>query len=49
LLKEARPTDVHASNVANTRVLLDNSLTFGGFHENDPRQIYGEVRYHFHF
>ncbi|MGC2620457.1 MAG: TonB-dependent receptor [Acidobacteriaceae bacterium] len=38
-----------AANVANTRVLLDNSLTFGGFHENDPRQIYGEVRYHFHF
>ncbi|HEY6448949.1 MAG TPA: TonB-dependent receptor [Acidobacteriaceae bacterium] len=41
--------DVNATNVANTRVLLDNSLTFGGFHENDPRQIYGEVRYHFHF
>ena len=36
-------------NVANTRVLLDNSLTFGGFHDNDPRQIYGEVRYRFHF
>jgi outer membrane receptor protein involved in Fe transport len=41
--------DVNAANVANTRVLLDNSLTFGGFHENDPRQIYGEVRYRFHF
>jgi hypothetical protein len=40
---------VNATNVANTRVLLDNSLTFGGFHENDPRQIYGELRYHFHF
>jgi hypothetical protein len=38
-----------AANVANTRVLLDNSLTFGGFHENDPRQIYGQVRYRFHF
>jgi TonB dependent receptor/Carboxypeptidase regulatory-like domain/TonB-dependent Receptor Plug Domain len=38
-----------ALNVANTRVLLDNSLTFGGFHYNDPRQIYGEVRYRFHF
>lgn len=38
-----------ATNVANTRVLLDNSLTFGGFHYNDPRQIYGEVRYRFHF
>ncbi len=41
--------DANATNVVNTRVLLDNSLTFGGFHENDPRQIYGEVRYHFHF
>ncbi len=40
---------VNATNIANTRVLLDNSLTFGGFHENDPRQIYGEVRYRFHF
>ena len=40
---------VTGTNVANRRVLLDNSLTFGGFHENDPRQIYGEVRYRFHF
>jgi len=40
---------VTAQNVANTRRLLDNSLTFGGFHYNDPRQIYGEMRYRFHF
>lgn len=40
---------VNALNIANTRVLLDNSLTFGGFHYNDPRQIYGELRYRFHF
>ena len=40
---------VQASNVANRRVLLDNSLTFGGFHQNDPRQIYGEVRYRFRY
>jgi hypothetical protein len=40
---------VNAVNVANRRVLLDNSLTFGGFHYNDPRQIYGEFRYRFHF
>jgi hypothetical protein len=38
-----------ALNVANRRVLLDNSLTFGGFHFNDPRQIYVEFRYRFHF
>ena len=40
---------VTALNVANRRVLLDNSLTFGGFHYNDPRQIYIEFRYRFHY
>jgi outer membrane cobalamin receptor len=40
---------VTSMNVANRRVLLDNSLTFGGFHYNDPRQIYGEIRYSFHY
>lgn len=40
---------LNATNIANTRVLLDNSLTFGGFHYNDPRQIYGELRYRFRF
>jgi hypothetical protein len=30
-------------------VELDNSLTFGGFHYNDPRAIYAEVRYRFHY
>jgi len=38
-----------ALNAANRRVLIDNSITFGGFHYNDPREIYGEVRYRFHF
>jgi len=40
---------VSALNVANRRVELDNSLTFGGFHWNDPRQIYVEFRYRFHY
>jgi hypothetical protein len=40
---------VTALNVANRRVLLDNSLTFGGFHFNDPRQIYAEFRWRFHY
>jgi outer membrane cobalamin receptor len=40
---------ITATNVANHRVLLDNSLTFGGFHYNDPRQLYAELRYRFHF
>jgi len=38
-----------ALNVANKRVELDNSLTLGGFHWNDPRQIYVEFRYRFHY
>jgi hypothetical protein len=38
-----------AMNVANRRVLLDNSLTFGGFHFNDPREIYVEFRWRFHY
>jgi hypothetical protein len=40
---------ITALNVADTRVLLDNSLTFGGFHFNDPRQIYAELRWKFHY
>jgi hypothetical protein len=40
---------VTALNAANRRVQLDNSLTFGGFHWNEPRQIYGEFRYRFHY
>jgi outer membrane receptor protein involved in Fe transport len=36
-------------NVTNHRVLLDNSVTIGGFHFNDPRMVSGEVRYRFHF
>ncbi len=46
---EKLSASVTATNVANHRVLLDNSLTFGGFHYNDPRQIYGELRYRFKF
>ena len=46
---ESMTATVTATNVANRRVLLDNSLTFGGFHYNDPRQIFGEVRYRFKF
>ena len=36
-------------NVANHRVLLDNSITIGGFHYNDPRMVSGELRYRFRF
>jgi outer membrane receptor protein involved in Fe transport len=47
--REQYTVSVTALNVANRRVELDNSLTFGGFHYNDPRQIYAEFRYRFHF
>jgi hypothetical protein len=40
---------VNALNVANRRVELDNSQTFGGFHWNNPREIYAEFRYRFHY
>jgi outer membrane receptor protein involved in Fe transport len=36
-------------NVTDDRVLIDNSVTIGGFHYNDPRLIFAEVRYRFHF
>jgi outer membrane receptor protein involved in Fe transport len=40
---------VTALNVANRRVLLDNSFTFGGTHYNNPREIFAQVRYRFHY
>lgn len=36
-------------NVANRRYLIDNSVTFGGFHWNSPREIFVELRYRFHY
>ncbi len=46
---EKYSVSVTAVNVANRRVELDNSLTFGGFHWNEPRQIYAEFRYRFRY
>jgi hypothetical protein len=40
---------LNALNVANRRVDLDNSQTFGGFHWINPREIYVEFRYRFHY
>jgi outer membrane cobalamin receptor len=40
---------VNALNIANRRVELDNSVTFGGFHWNDPREIFVELRYRFRY
>jgi outer membrane receptor for ferrienterochelin and colicin len=40
---------LNALNVANAHVLIDNSLTFGGTHYNNPRELYVEARYRFHY
>jgi len=34
-------------NVMDRHLLTDNSLTFGGVHYNNPREIYAEIHYHF--
>jgi TonB dependent receptor/Carboxypeptidase regulatory-like domain/TonB-dependent Receptor Plug Domain len=46
---EKYAVSVTALNVTNLRVQLDNSLTFGGFHWNEPREVYVEFRYRFHY
>jgi hypothetical protein len=38
---------ITALNVTNRHLLVDNSLTFGGFHWNDPRQVYAQIDYKF--
>ncbi len=40
---------LNATNVTNHRYMLDDSNTFGGTHYANPRQIYAEVRYRFHY
>ncbi len=40
---------VNATNIGNARYLLDTSNTFGGTHYINPRQIYGEIKYRFHY
>jgi len=40
---------LNALNLANTRFLLDNSNTFGGTHYVDPREVYVQVRWRFHY
>lgn len=46
---ESWTVSANATNVGNTRYLLDTSNTFGGTHYVNPRQIYAELRYRFHF
>jgi outer membrane receptor protein involved in Fe transport len=46
---ERLSASVTGLNVANRRVLLDNSLTFGGTHYINPREIFVQLRYRFHY
>ncbi len=46
---ERLTASVTALNVTNHRVIYDDSLTFGGYHWNLPREIYVQVRFRFHY
>jgi outer membrane receptor protein involved in Fe transport len=46
---EKLSVSVNGINVANRRVLLDNSFTFGGTHYLNPREIFVQIRYRFHY
>jgi len=46
---ERLSVNVQALNVANRRVLLDNSFTFGGTHYLNPRELFAQLRYRFHY
>jgi hypothetical protein len=36
-------------NLTNRHLLIDNSLTFDGFHYDNPLEIYAELHYKFHY
>ena len=40
---------VSGLNIGNRRVMYDDSLTFGGFHFSNPREIFVQLRYRFHY
>jgi len=48
-LTEKLTLSVTALNLMNRRFLLDNSETFGGTHYADPRQVYVQLKYRFHY
>jgi outer membrane receptor protein involved in Fe transport len=48
-INEKLSLSVSALNVGNRRVMLDDSLTFGGFHWSNPREMFVELRYRFHY
>ena len=46
---ESFTVNLQSINVANRRILLDNSFTFGGTHFINPREILVQARYRFHY
>ena len=48
-LGESWSIGLTALNIANRRYMLDSSNTFGGTHFANPREIFAQVRYQFHF
>jgi outer membrane receptor protein involved in Fe transport len=46
---ESISVSLNGLNVGNRRVLLDNSQTFGGTHFLNPREMYVQVRWRFHY
>jgi hypothetical protein len=46
---ERLSVSLNGINVANRRVLLDNSFTFGGTHFLNPRELFVQLRYRFHY
>lgn len=46
---ERLSVSVSALNISNSQLLIDNSLTFGGFHYDNPREVYVQLRYKFHY
>ncbi|MDP8982801.1 MAG: TonB-dependent receptor [Acidobacteriota bacterium] len=48
-VRENWTVSLNATNLANRRFLLDASQTFGGTHYANPREIFAQVRYRFHF
>ncbi len=38
-----------ALNINDSHLLIDNSLTFGGFHYDSPREVYVQFRYRFRY
>lgn len=46
---ESYSVSVTALNINGSHLLIDNSLTFGGFHYDNPREVYVQFRYRFHY